>query len=347
MFKMKMLMVFCIAILLAFVLVSCKSVGNADSKASNESEPSLSNESSITEISHAAREHAQWGFINQLAMNLNKTAIDIVEETIYQVDYNWFDDKTERLTLHDGGLDIQCLLFSNSAWDTDSHCTGVYAMSVISMTMPEEAGQMKELFGEATAWREGENGESAYYQYLFDDNVEVRFYTNGDGTLLDKNMLVKLADTESMNGRVDYSEGETDLLSPSIRSSAEWQNLNHFFSYVGKTLGSIMLDYPDLEYMPDVFMYEDGNSGARFYFSDDVCNSIYIPVILIFPDITGEQLTREYLTDYYKTNYTWLMGESCAYVFEFEDATIYMDSNIDGSLPYDGFIKIQSLKISN
>jgi hypothetical protein len=234
------------------------------------------------------------------------------------------------------------LLFSDSIWKEGSYCTGIWGAELFGVEIPEEKKRMEEAYGEPTAWQETQNGESAFYQYLFDDNIEVRFYANSEGMLPDKNMLVKLADTDELYGNIDFAYGEIDFLPPSTRDGNEWENMNRYISYMGKTLEEIHIDYPELEYSTETFYYEDNNSGVRFAVSDNNrCETVSVPASLILAGLGENPVTRKRLSDNFKTGYSWYVEEYCFYLYVFEDFFIYIVSDIDGTIPMNCSIDIK------
>ena len=300
-----------------------------------------SNEQLLSVISSDIRNQKQWGFINELIDILGKTAIDIVTETGWQVAYEWLEEGSDLLALHDGGIAINCLFFSSSIWGNDSYCTGIFLESYVYHKLPERVEEMESLFGKAVKWEEKGIDKNAFYQYLFDDNIEIRFYSNSDGTALTENVLIKTADTENLNGNTGYEDlyDNREYLSPQKRNTDNWEEINKYISCIGKSLEEIIIDYPAIEYIPDYHHYEDMISGVIFVIWGDRCDFVYVPVVLVI-DTNEKIISREQMNNCWGIDYVWFSEESCAYSYRFEDVTVYFDSELDGSVSVDSYIKI-------
>jgi hypothetical protein len=300
-------------------------------------------------LSSKDRSQQQWKFVNLFSRNLGKTICEIAEKTGYQLEYKWYDDNSERLVLHDGGIDVQSLLFSDSIWKEGSYCTGVYmgAEDTWHYDLPDTPEEMKAQFGEQAVWYPKNENQNAYYRYDFDDNVEVMLFSNPEGTTLDKNVIIKMTDASNLIGERASEEDPVDtdfVLDPEARYGIEWKEANYYQGFIGKTLEEIKAQYPDIAYHEEYNRYVDPKTDIFFCLYGEymaTCYFVGVPAKLIFTGLPEGPISRDELLNYWHIPHTWNLYEWPFYHFRFEDVMIFICTDINGTIDEDEIIAIK------
>jgi hypothetical protein len=293
-----------------------------------------------------ARSGEAWGQIGEMIGYLGKTAAEICQETGFQVEYTYGMNGSEKLLLHDGGMVLQSCLFSGGIWEAGSRCTGVYIQELY-VGLPSSESQMEAVFGSgAHRVAEGNGVEKPYYQFRFDDNVEVRFYAKGNRGFLTKEVLVKTTDAEKMFGQ-PISEVAKRVIDKRTAAQVEWGQAAEYMAYIGKSLSAITEEFPEMKYRYDGGYYEDVNTGYVFYFDDErnpICSGVLIPASACFSDIPGPAVTRAMLEGKWGAAYKWYIYEGAFYCYLFDDGIVMLiESDEEGRIDKnEGFVEIKT-----
>lgn len=297
------------------------------------------------------KEKSTWEYLNGKIAYLGKNALQTVSETGYQIDYKKIGE-SECLILHDGGVDICSLVFSDDVWDETSRCTAVFVNNAFYSrdpeALPENARQLKAMFGEPASRFDDANSGKTYYKYVFDD-IEIRFYTYETGELpAEKDILIKTVGTEiGFLPPVDVYERV--FIDIGRLERPEWEQVNKYAAYIGKTWDEVKTDYPDMEYSSEYGCGIDKNTDTMFNFQSikSTCENIYVPAGIFFSYIKQWPITREVLVTHWLEDCGWYCeygGDGPIYFYEynFPDILISVASESDGTIPEKFFIGIMS-----
>lgn len=283
-------------------------------------------------------------YINELiGAYLGKSATEIVSKTGYQASYIKIGDR-ESLILYDGGLDIRSLVFSQSVWNEDSQCIGIYVSKPSVRGYPtlfESMFRIKEIFGKAATWRESENEWYPYYLYDFNDNTEVKFFTDDDGVLLqDGDLLIKYADADIY--RKPLTDAYEDaLLDAELLTRPEWSTVSKYMSYLGKTWSEIKKDYPETAYNEEYWYGVDPKTGIMFVLPiDGTCDELFVPIEMLFSEI-NRTVSRKEFEEILNANHKWYVDESTFYAYKFPGINIFISSKLDGTVLEDTLVEIE------
>ena len=336
-----------LVLLLVISLTSCYVDGKTDQDTVNVSAICASSGEASLELMFLPtemRENPQWGYINDKIIYLGRTAADIILNTDLLVRSKWIDQNSEALALYDDYY-YYCLLFSDKIWDDNSHCVAVSASSVLLHNEQEQmtVEEMEKVYGETYVWNKGNGERDSYFQYIFDDNIETRFFSDSEGMFMYGDYLVKYYDVENMVGNMIISYKVTELLPKELRSATDWIKFNEYAHYIGKTYNEIEEDFPNIALSSDqlTFEYVDQFTGIRFIINDSHCINIIIPIVLLFENIQNDYISREELQEYWGISHTWETQYCPIYSYNFDDVSVFIDSDKSGRISKDSFVVLQ------
>jgi hypothetical protein len=281
------------------------------------------------------RDNDSWWYINEQIPLLGMTAYEISEKYRYELmDYYRYGDGSESFL-----LDTRRCYFSEPVWMETSRCIAVDGYFDLPIDRSMDAELSARYGYDAIS---NVTGDHSFYQYIFDDNTEIRFYEEPDDlNPASGKIVIKYADcdytlTESRTGN--------DINKPEKRKGLHWDKVNQYAeTYLGRNFDFLLVAYPDLRPTEDG-LYLDPHTEIRFDIRGEVSTAIYLNADQIFPMNASGTLTRNELMRYWNdVSFMWGVYEYSAYVYEFEDIVISIDSQAtDGSISKNSIVRIST-----
>jgi hypothetical protein len=313
-----------------------------ENEVSNASDEHTTSDESEMILSSEIRNNPEWKFANEQSKLLGMTAYEISEYAdAARLMYCLLNDRSEIFSAEYN--DYYVCLFSGSVWGENSYCTAISGSPAPFIDLPESERtdkQMKAMYGSSATWHDD---ITPYYRYLFDDGLEIRFYTDETGKKMYPDYsMVKFAD-QSFIETGQYSI-ENLMNGSDTRNGPNWEEVNICAKYLNKSADEISALLPDLIYREadEVFPYEDPNTGAKFSFNitSGKCISIELTFDMLLPMENSRAMTRQELKEYWNAAFLWTNHETYSYVYSYDDIFINLQSDRNGTVANDSLAQV-------
>jgi hypothetical protein len=185
------------------------------------------------------------------------------------------------------------LVFSDPVWSPDSKCVGIAFKFTASFpnwkNAPISVETVEQAFEGNVHWISPEKAEIPYYVFETDIDLQLKVFTNSDGTRLLSDKLVVLQESTADDFVLPHAEIEDEALPAESRRGAQWEPVNEYANLINRPKAEILScigEYTITEgiYAPE---YVDDDTGIIYQFNADMCSSIKIPAALLFPELNG------------------------------------------------------------
>jgi hypothetical protein len=325
---------------LAFALIACGTNQNSSPPDNADiAPPPTTNqreiESTQGEEPQSRQDASEWEDIFTVAQNLGKRP-DQIMSALDQFEYGWTQD-CEFIS----SANTQYYLFGDGESAKSSACiavgTNIYGL------LPEDAqkNDPSSLWKRNSRYRKDISEGVSCYEYDFDKFI-VSVYVDAAGEILPEspNAIVGITGSEYTDafGRIQ-ALNENAYLPASERKGAFGENINKYAMYLGTSVDVLrqQMEYVgEGEYGGYLFEMQGVQYQAEARLNKEArCNIIFVPTEHIFGTEFGEKTDMDYLKREIGLPFSWVHFDGYRYLYTFEDAFVYIESNGNGTVDFE------------
>jgi hypothetical protein len=286
------------------------------------------------------RNNEEWEEIDGVIKYMGKTANEIVEMSGYRHAISYVKKGEIEQLIMNGDLIFK---FPGRIWYESSQCRAVEIQGYYAIkNVPRIPKDFITMYGGNPVWYEPEEGYAGYFQYNFDDGIEVKFYINKEDSEEDDNIIVSYTDESQLcpEEMLDYSSPY--IIDINERENREWEIMERYMLYLGKSVDELKGEFPN--YVRRYDSLEDEDTGVYFGLENGTnCFRVGVPSYLFFKNMENDNGTigRDDIMKYWPVNHTWYVYEGSFYSFKFEDISVCVYSELDGTLKRNAYVTIE------